>query len=47
MTDAELEAKFAGMAVPVLGEDRTRALMRQCWDLESLADAAELARLAG
>jgi 2-methylcitrate dehydratase PrpD len=47
MTDAELEVKFADMAVPVLGEARTRALIGQCWDLPNLADAGELARAAG
>ncbi|HQT76084.1 MAG: hypothetical protein B7Z80_04215 [Rhodospirillales bacterium 20-64-7] len=46
MTDAELEGKFVGMAIPVLGPERTRALMTQCWAVASLADAAELIRLA-
>jgi hypothetical protein len=46
MTDAQLEVKFAGMAVPVLGEQRTRALMQQCWQLGDLADAGDLARAA-
>jgi 2-methylcitrate dehydratase PrpD len=46
MTNAELEEKFAGMAVPVIGEERTRTLMRRCWEIGSLPDAAELARLA-
>jgi 2-methylcitrate dehydratase PrpD len=46
MTDAELEVKFAGMAIPVLGETRTRALMDQCWNLASLRDAADLPRAA-
>jgi 2-methylcitrate dehydratase PrpD len=46
MTDAELEVKFAGMAAPVLGEARTRALMAQCWTLAGLADAGDLARAA-
>lgn len=46
MTDADLEAKFAGMAVPVLGESRTRALIDQCWSLSGLADAGTLARAA-
>ncbi|MBS0642439.1 MAG: MmgE/PrpD family protein [Acetobacteraceae bacterium] len=47
MTNAELEEKFAAMAVPVLGEQRTRTLMQHCWDLAVLPDAAEVARLAG
>lgn len=47
MTNDELEGKFAGMAIPVLGDKRTGALMRQCWHMEDLADAGELARAAG
>ncbi|MDR3531812.1 MAG: MmgE/PrpD family protein [Rhodopila sp.] len=47
MTNAELEVKFAGMAIPVLGEERTQALMRQCWDLTNLSDVGNLARAAG
>jgi 2-methylcitrate dehydratase PrpD len=47
MSDAELEAKFAGMAEPVIGPDRTRELMRQAWGVEALADAGDLARAAG
>jgi 2-methylcitrate dehydratase PrpD len=47
MTDTDLEHKFAGMAIPVIGEDRTQALMRLCWNLASLPDAAEVARAAG
>lgn len=46
MTDAELEVKFAGMAVPALGEARTKALMALCWDLPGLPDAGALARAA-
>lgn len=46
MTNAELEEKFAGMAVPVIGEARTRALMARCWEVEALPDAGELARMA-
>ena len=47
MTNNQLEGKFAGMAIPVLGEKRTEALMRQCWHVEDLADAGDLARAAG
>jgi 2-methylcitrate dehydratase PrpD len=46
MTNADLEVKFAGMAAPVLGDQRTRKLMGQCWDLANLPDAGELARAA-
>jgi 2-methylcitrate dehydratase PrpD len=44
MSDAALAAKFAGMAVPVLGEDRTNALIAMCWDVDSVLDAAALPR---
>ena len=47
MSNAELEVKFAGMVIPVLGEKRTRSLIGQCWDLPNLADAGDLARVAG
>jgi len=30
----------------VLGEARMRTLMRRCWELASLPDAGEIARLA-
>jgi 2-methylcitrate dehydratase PrpD len=44
MTNTELETKFAGMVVPVLGEARTSALIDQCWNLASSPDAGALAR---
>jgi 2-methylcitrate dehydratase PrpD len=47
MTNAELETKFAGMAIPVLGEAQTQALMAQCWDMVNAPDAGDLARAAG
>jgi 2-methylcitrate dehydratase PrpD len=47
MTDAELEVKFAGMAEPVIGAERTRSLMQQAWEVEALADAGDLVRAAG
>jgi 2-methylcitrate dehydratase PrpD len=43
MTDAELEAKFMGQALPVLSE-AARAPMHLCWRLEALDDVAEVAR---
>jgi 2-methylcitrate dehydratase PrpD len=46
MTDQELETKFAGMAEPVIGAGRTRTLMQQCWDVDTLADAGALPRQA-
>lgn len=44
MTDAELEAKFMGQALPVLPDAAARALMHLCWRLEALDDVAEVAR---
>jgi len=44
MTNTELETKFAGLVVPMLGEARTRALIDQCWTLGSSHDAGALAR---
>lgn len=46
MTNPQLEAKFTALAEPVLGVERTRALMRQCWTVETMPDAGELARAA-
>ena len=46
MTDQELETKFAGMAEPVIGAARAKALMRQCWAVDTLPDAGALARQA-
>jgi hypothetical protein len=47
MSDQALEAKFVDQAKPILGKARTTALLRACWALPSIDDAAELARLAG
>jgi 2-methylcitrate dehydratase PrpD len=46
MTNRELEQKFAGMAGPIIGEDRCATLIRLCWDLPDLPDAAVLAHSA-
>lgn len=46
MSDAQLEAKFRGLAEPVLGGQGTDALMRACWDVAHTADVRTLARLA-
>ncbi|MBZ0250741.1 MAG: MmgE/PrpD family protein, partial [Burkholderiales bacterium] len=37
LTDAEIDAKFAELAAPVLGEARARDLLAKLWRLESLA----------
>ena len=46
MTDAQLEAKFAGLAEGILPPDRARRVMDLCWKVEALPDAAQLARSA-
>jgi 2-methylcitrate dehydratase PrpD len=46
MTDGDLEAKFTDLVLPVHGEAGTAALLKACWDLESFADAGEIARMA-
>ena len=46
MTNAQLEAKFAGFAEGVLPPNQTRRLMDLCWNLSSLPEAAQLARAA-
>lgn len=46
MSDAELEAKFRDMAEDVIGQPRTDVLIGLCRNVDSLADAAELARAA-
>lgn len=46
MTDTDLDAKFSGLAVPVLGKgaaDRLRAL---CWQIETSDDVAAIAAAA-
>ena len=47
MSNADLEDKFATMAIPVIGEARTRALIAQCWGIAGQVDAGHLARAAG
>ena len=44
MSDADLEAKFRGLAEGILSKAETEKLMRLCWDIGSLKDAAEVAR---
>ena len=46
MTRADLIAKFDGLVGDVLPRARGDALRELCWDLESLADAGDLARAA-
>jgi 2-methylcitrate dehydratase PrpD len=46
MTDAQLEAKFHGLADPVLGEQQTKRLIGACWHVAAAPDARSLAGLA-
>jgi 2-methylcitrate dehydratase PrpD len=46
MTDRDLEAKFADLVQPVHGDAGAAELLRACWDLESVADAGDIARMA-
>ncbi|MDQ0468967.1 MmgE/PrpD family protein [Labrys wisconsinensis] len=44
MSDAGLDAKFAGLAEPVLGPAAAERLRSSCWQIETLGDAAAIAR---
>jgi 2-methylcitrate dehydratase PrpD len=46
MSDADLEAKFLGLADGVLPESQSRRLIARCWEVEALPSAAELATAA-
>jgi 2-methylcitrate dehydratase PrpD len=46
MSDADLEAKFRGLAKGILPAAQTDRLIRLCWDIAGLKDAAEVARAA-
>jgi 2-methylcitrate dehydratase PrpD len=45
MTDAQLDAKFRGLAARALGADAVEALLAACRSLPGLADAGAIARL--
>jgi len=45
LTDAQLEAKFHALVVPVLGEAKARDITAACWRLASVPDVRELAAL--
>jgi 2-methylcitrate dehydratase PrpD len=45
LTDAQLEAKFNALVVPVLGEAKARDITAACWRLASVPDVRELAKL--
>jgi aconitate decarboxylase len=44
MTDEQLEEKFSGQCVPLLGFDGARQASKLCWGLESSSDVGEIAR---
>jgi 2-methylcitrate dehydratase PrpD len=44
MSDADLEAKFRGLADGILSKPETDKLIRLCWDVAKLKDAGEVAR---
>jgi 2-methylcitrate dehydratase PrpD len=44
MSDADLEAKFRGLAQGILSKGETDKLIRLCWDVAKLKDAGEVAR---
>jgi 2-methylcitrate dehydratase PrpD len=44
MDDAQLEAKFRGLAEGILAQAETDRLIRLCWDIGQLKDAADVAR---
>jgi len=44
MSDADLEAKFRGLAEGILSRAETDKLIRLCWDVGRLKDAGETAR---
>ena len=46
MSDSDLEAKFTGLADEVLAAPRGRVLMDLCWTIDTLPNAAALARAA-
>jgi len=46
MTDAQLEAKAAGLAEGILARDRVRKMMDVCWAVEQLPQASQIARAA-
>lgn len=46
MSDAQLEAKFSGLAEGVLPPEQARRVMDLCWKIENLPQASELARAA-
>ena len=46
MTDKQLEDKFADLANGILPASSIERVMDACWNVESLTDAAEIARMS-
>jgi 2-methylcitrate dehydratase PrpD len=44
MSDADLETKFRGLCAGILSRGESDKLIRLCWDIGKLGDAAEVAR---
>jgi 2-methylcitrate dehydratase PrpD len=44
MSDAALNEKFLGNAVPILGESRAKALLNRIWAFETVSDIGEIVR---
>jgi len=45
MSDAEIEAKFRGLAQNALKPEQTDRLLEALWEIEDVADAGEIVRL--
>jgi 2-methylcitrate dehydratase PrpD len=43
LTDAMLEAKFSALATPVLGSQKTTALLASCWALGAAKNMGDMA----
>jgi 2-methylcitrate dehydratase PrpD len=46
MTDRQLEIKFADLAEGIIPADAIRRVMDACWNVESLPNAAEIAKMS-
>jgi len=46
MSDADLEKKFHDLSDDILGAQRTKELIAQCWNIEQLSDVGKLAASA-
>jgi hypothetical protein len=44
MSDADLETKFRGLATGILAPAECDRLIKLCWDIGKLKDAADVAR---